>query len=147
MKSTKVFEVHWMEPGEKFKKKNTHIWGAMAKRKIIWNPVKTVFSGGTHRKTNLPFEGKSTLMHFQTSKRILNLKDMLRGPFTQLPIWGLFEATTDVRAYFATFRNLRVAGSSSGAKTSPGNTYKRLVLLVDFHRIVNVQTYYSPTRL
>jgi len=25
MKSTKVFEVHWMEPGENFKKKHSHL--------------------------------------------------------------------------------------------------------------------------
>ena len=86
MKSTKVFEVHWMEPGENFKKKHSHL-RCDGKTENDMKPGENgFFSGGTHHKTNLPFEGKSTLMHFQTSKRTLNLKDMLRVP--QLPTSG-----------------------------------------------------------
>lgn len=146
MKSTKVFEVHWMEPGETFKK-NTHIWGAMAKRKIIWNPGKTVFAGG-----NLP-QNQPTLWREKHLDACSNLK---KNPQSEGHVAS--PVTPDLRSLWNNYRrpgiyrdlsirNLRVAGSSLGAKTSPGNTYKRLALLVDFHRILNFQTYYSPTRL
>lgn len=131
MKSTKVFEVHRMEPGENFKK-NTHIWGAMAKR---------FFQGEPTTKPTYPLKEKAPWCIFKPQKESSiwrtcceSRNSRFEVSLKQLPTSG------HISRPFVFLGLLDQVQLPRLARETP-------VLLVDFHRIVNFQTYKLPNLL
>lgn len=146
MKSTKVFEVHWMEPGENFNKKKTLTsevpWQNRKSYETRW---KRFFQGEPTAKPTYPFKEKAPWCIFKPQKESSIWRTCCESgnswvevSLQQLPTCG------HISPPFVILELLDQVQLPRPARETP---IKRLVLLVDVHRIVNFQTYHSPTRL